>query len=68
VGGVTRILSAIEERDPHGSEQILLLVYAELRRLAGQRWLRRRPIGVTSASTGVPVLEANSSENPESVD
>ena len=31
---VTRILSAIEQGDPHAAEQLLPLVYEELRRLA----------------------------------
>jgi hypothetical protein len=31
---VTRILSAIEQGDPHAAEQLLPLVYDELRRLA----------------------------------
>jgi hypothetical protein len=30
---VTRILSAIEQGDPHAAEQLLPLVYDELRRL-----------------------------------
>ena len=34
---VTRILSAIEEGDPHAAGQLLPLVYDELRRLAAQR-------------------------------
>lgn len=34
---VTRILSAIEHGDPRASEQLLPLVYAELRRIAAQR-------------------------------
>jgi hypothetical protein len=34
---VTRILSAIEEGDPHAAEQLLPLVYDELRRLAAQK-------------------------------
>ncbi len=34
---VTRILSAIEEGDPHAAEQLLPLVYDELRKLAAQR-------------------------------
>lgn len=33
---VTRILSAIDEGDPHAAEQLLPLVYDELRRLAAQ--------------------------------
>jgi RNA polymerase sigma factor (TIGR02999 family) len=34
---LTRILSAIEQGDPHAAEQLLPLVYDELRRLAAQR-------------------------------
>jgi RNA polymerase sigma factor (TIGR02999 family) len=34
---VTRILSAIEQGDPHAAEQLLPLVYDELRRLATQK-------------------------------
>ena len=34
---VTQILSAIEEGDPHAAEQLLPLVYEELRRLAALR-------------------------------
>src|SRR5215831_3167630 len=34
---VTRILSAIEQGDPHAAEQLLPLVYDELRKLAAQR-------------------------------
>ena len=34
---VTRILSAIEQGDPHAAEQLLPLVYDELRKLAGQK-------------------------------
>ena len=33
---VTRILSAIEQGEPQAAEQLLLLVYDELRRLAPQ--------------------------------
>ena len=33
---VTRILSAIEQGDAHAAEQLLPLVYDELRRLAAQ--------------------------------
>jgi DNA-binding GntR family transcriptional regulator len=42
---VTRILSAIEQGDPHAAEQLLPLVYEELRKLAARRlqndWLCR---------------------------
>src|SRR3982074_241405 len=34
---VTRILSAIEQGDPHASEQLLPLVYDELRKLAQEK-------------------------------
>jgi RNA polymerase sigma factor (TIGR02999 family) len=37
VSDVTRILSAIEQGDPHAAEQLLPLVYEELRKLAAQR-------------------------------
>jgi len=40
---VTRILSAIEQGDPHAAEQLLPLVYDELRRLAAQRLAREKP-------------------------
>ena len=34
---VTRVLSAIEEGNPHAAEQLLSLVYDELRKLAAQK-------------------------------
>jgi RNA polymerase sigma factor (TIGR02999 family) len=40
---VTRILGAIEEGDPQASEQLLPLVYNELRKLAAQRMAEERP-------------------------
>ncbi len=40
---VTRILSAIEEGDPHAAEQLLPLVYGELRRLAARRLAQEKP-------------------------
>jgi RNA polymerase sigma factor (TIGR02999 family) len=40
---VTRILSAIEEGDPRAAEQLLPLVYDELRRLAAQKLAREKP-------------------------
>jgi RNA polymerase sigma factor (TIGR02999 family) len=40
---VTRILSAIEQGDPHAASQLLPLVYDELRRLAAQRLAREVP-------------------------
>src|SRR5215470_4965436 len=40
---VTHILSAIEQGDPHAAEQLLPLVYDELRRLAAQHLAREKP-------------------------
>jgi hypothetical protein len=40
---VTRILSIIEQGDPHAAEQLLPLVYDELRRLAAQTLVLENP-------------------------
>jgi RNA polymerase sigma factor (TIGR02999 family) len=40
---VTRILSAVEQGDPHAAEQLLPLVYEELRKLAAQRLAQEKP-------------------------
>jgi RNA polymerase sigma factor (TIGR02999 family) len=40
---VTRILSAIEEGDPHAAAQLLPLVYEELRKLAWQKLAQEKP-------------------------
>ena len=39
----TRILSAIEQGDPHAASQLLPLVYDELRKLAAQKLGQERP-------------------------
>jgi RNA polymerase sigma factor (TIGR02999 family) len=49
---VTRILSAIEQGDPRAAEQLLPLVYHELRRLAAQRLAREKP-GQTLQATAL---------------
>jgi RNA polymerase sigma factor (TIGR02999 family) len=49
---VTRILSAIEQGDPHAAEQLLPLVYAELRKLAAQRLAQEKP-GQTLQATAL---------------
>jgi RNA polymerase sigma factor (TIGR02999 family) len=49
---VTRILSAIEAGDPLATEQLLPLVYDELRRLAAQKLARESP-GQTLQATAV---------------
>jgi RNA polymerase sigma factor (TIGR02999 family) len=43
VTALTRILSAIEQGDPHAAEQLLPLVYDELRQLAAKRLAREKP-------------------------
>lgn len=49
---VTRILSAIEHGDPLAAEQLLPLVYEELRRLAAQRMAQENP-GQTLQATAL---------------
>jgi RNA polymerase sigma factor (TIGR02999 family) len=49
---VTRILSAIEEGDPSAAEQLLPLVYDELRKLAAQKLANERP-GQTLQATAL---------------
>jgi hypothetical protein len=40
---VTQLLNALEQGDPHAAEELLPLVYDELRRLAAQRMAQERP-------------------------
>jgi RNA polymerase sigma factor (TIGR02999 family) len=49
---VTRILSAIEHGDPRAAEQLLPLVYDELRKLAAQRLASEKP-GQTLQATAL---------------
>jgi RNA polymerase sigma factor (TIGR02999 family) len=49
---VTRILSAIEQGDPHAAEQLLPLVYEELRKLAAQKLAQER-LGQTLEATAL---------------
>ena len=49
---VTRILSAIEQGEPDAAEQLLPLVYNELRRLATARMAREKP-GQTLQATAL---------------
>ncbi len=49
---VTRILSAIEHGDPHASEQLLPLVYNELRKLAAAKLTQEKP-GQTLQATAL---------------
>src|SRR5499427_8311965 len=49
---VTRVLSAIDEGDPHAAEQLLPLVYQELRQLAAQKLAQEKP-GQTLQATAL---------------
>jgi RNA polymerase sigma factor (TIGR02999 family) len=49
---VTRILSALEQGEPHAAEQLLPLVYDELRRLAAEKLAQERP-GQTLQATAL---------------
>ena len=49
---VTSILSAIEQGDPHAAEQLLPLVYDELRKLAAQKLAQEKP-GQTLQATAL---------------
>src|SRR6201993_1563617 len=49
---VTRILDAIEQGDPHAANELLPLVYDELRRLAAQHLAREAP-GQTLEATAL---------------
>src|SRR5262245_17065032 len=49
---VTRVLSAIEHGEPHAAEQLLPLVYQELRKLAAQKLAHEKP-GQTLEATAL---------------
>jgi RNA polymerase sigma factor (TIGR02999 family) len=49
---VTRILSAVKQGNPHAAEQLLPLVYEELRKLAAQRLMHETP-GQTLQATAL---------------
>lgn len=52
MSGVTRILSAIEQGDPHAAAELLPLVYDELRKLAAQQLAQEKP-GQTLQATAL---------------
>jgi hypothetical protein len=54
---VSRLLSAVEQGDAGASEQLLPLVYDELRKLAAQCLTRRKTRGSTSRGIG-PVMRS----------
>jgi RNA polymerase sigma factor (TIGR02999 family) len=49
---VTAILSAVERGEPHAAEQLLALVYSELRQLAGRKLAQEKP-GQTLSATAL---------------
>ena len=49
---VTQILNAIDQGDPHAAEQLLPLVYQELRKLAAQKLAQEKP-GQTLQATAL---------------
>src|SRR5438093_1159205 len=52
MSAVTRILSAIEQGDPHAADQLLPLVYDELRKLAARKMAHEKP-GQTLQATAL---------------
>ena len=57
---VTRILSAVEQGDPHAANQLLPLVYEELRKLAAQKMAQEAP-GQTLQPTALTLRGATAS-------
>ena len=49
---ITQVLNAIEQGDPHATEQLLPLVYEELRKLAAQKLAQEKP-GQTLQATAL---------------
>ena len=58
---VTRILSAIEQGDPQAAEQLLPLVYGELRKLAAQKLAQEKP-GQTLQATALLGISQSTAE------
>lgn len=50
---VTRILSDIEHGDPKAAEQLLPLVYEELRKFAGAKMAQENPGQTLQATSGL---------------
>jgi hypothetical protein len=66
---VTRILSAIQQGDPHAAAQLLPLVYDELRKLAAEKMAQEKP-GQTLEATALvheAYLRLAAGERPSSV-
>jgi hypothetical protein len=52
---VTRILSAVEQGDPHAAEQLLPLVYQELRRLAAEKMAQAWALNLRGTADGMSI-------------
>ena len=52
MSNVTQILAGIEQGDPHAAEQLLPLVYDQLRKLAAQKLAHEKP-GQTLQATAL---------------
>src|SRR5262249_51231075 len=52
LAGVTRVLSALEQGDPHAAGELLPLVYEELRKLAARKLAQEKP-GQTLQATAL---------------
>jgi RNA polymerase sigma factor (TIGR02999 family) len=61
---VTTILSAIEKGDPHAAEQLLPLVYNELRQLAAQKLAQEKPGQTLQATALVHEAYVRLAEDP----
>ncbi len=56
---VTQLLNALERGDPHAAEELLPLVYQELRKLAAQRMAHEQPgqtLQPTALAAGETIL------------
>ena len=61
---ITTILSAIDQGDPHASEQLLPLVYDELRKLAAQKLAQEKP-GQTLEATALVRTGHRAADQPQ---
>jgi hypothetical protein len=52
--GIPGLLNAIQQGDPHAAEQLLPLVYDELRKLAGQNLAQEQPGQALQATALIP--------------
>ncbi len=55
---VTQLLNAIEAGDPQAADQLLPLVYEELRKLAAARMAQENPVGMPAMPIPPPSRRA----------